>query len=125
MNKFFKITLILVFSMSIAYSKNFEPPTTKMVPVRDTLHNFIFTDFYRWLENKNDPDVIDWSKSQHNYTVHAKKFVAALQNLPSQINPIMLYVDFESGHGSGQSTEQMIDNIELEWQFIMGEIGIQ
>ncbi|HAW09434.1 MAG TPA: S9 family peptidase, partial [Bacteroidetes bacterium] len=57
--------------------------------------------------------------------LHAKKFVAALQNLPSQINPIMLYVDFESGHGSGQSTEQMIDNIELEWQFIMGEIGIR
>ncbi|HPD33631.1 MAG TPA: prolyl oligopeptidase family serine peptidase, partial [Candidatus Kapabacteria bacterium] len=57
--------------------------------------------------------------------LHAKKFVAALQNLPSQINPIMLYVDFESGHGSGQSTEQMIENIELEWQFIMGETGIR
>jgi prolyl oligopeptidase len=57
--------------------------------------------------------------------LHAKKFVAALQNLPSQINPVMLYVDFESGHGSGQSTEQMIENIELEWQFIMGELKIK
>ena len=57
--------------------------------------------------------------------LHAKKFVAALQNLPSQINPVMLYVDFESGHGPGQSTEQMIENMELEWQFIMGELNIK
>ncbi len=90
MNKFFKITLILVFSMSIAYSKNFEPPTTKMVPVRDTMHNFIFTDFYRWLENKNDPDVIDWSKSQHNYTVQwIKDNYPTVKNLREEIQSFL------------------------------------
>lgn len=56
--------------------------------------------------------------------LHAKKFAAALQNNPGQTNPIMLYVDFESGHGSGKSTSQMIDDIELEWRFIMSSLGM-
>lgn len=57
--------------------------------------------------------------------MHAKKMAAALQNLPSQTNPILLFVDFDSGHGSGQSTSQMVENIELEWQYIMGELGVK
>ncbi len=57
--------------------------------------------------------------------LHAKKYAAALQNNPGQENPIMLFVDFDSGHGSGQSTEQMIDNTELEWRFIMWQLGMK
>jgi prolyl oligopeptidase len=56
--------------------------------------------------------------------LHAKKFAAALQNNPGQTNPIMLYVDFESGHGSGKSTSHQIDDIELEWRFIMDALGM-
>jgi len=57
--------------------------------------------------------------------LHAKKFVAALQNNPGQTNPIMLFVNFDSGHGSGQSIDQQINNIEIEWRFLMGELGIK
>ncbi|MGI6369121.1 MAG: prolyl oligopeptidase family serine peptidase [Candidatus Kapaibacterium sp.] len=56
--------------------------------------------------------------------LHAKKFAAALQNHPGQTNPIMLYIDFESGHGSGQSIDQMVENLELEMRFIMDRIGM-
>ena len=56
--------------------------------------------------------------------LHAKKFAAALQNNPGQENPILLFVDFESGHGSGQSIEQMAENSYLEWKFVMGELGM-
>jgi len=56
--------------------------------------------------------------------LHAKKFAAALQNNPGQENPIMLFVDFDSGHGSGQSIEQMVNNIELEWKWLMNQLGI-
>ncbi len=56
--------------------------------------------------------------------LHAKKFAAALQNLPSQKNPIFLYVDFDSGHGSGKSTKHQIDDSELEWKFIMKNLGL-
>ncbi len=57
--------------------------------------------------------------------LHAKKYAAALQNNPGQTNPIMLFVDFDSGHGSGQSTEQMIENTELEWRFIMWQLSMK
>ncbi len=56
--------------------------------------------------------------------LHAKKFVAALQNNPGQINPIMLYIDYDSGHGSGKSTEQLIEEIEFQWRFIMNQLGM-
>ncbi len=56
--------------------------------------------------------------------LHAKKFVAALQHNPGQTNPIMLFVDFESGHGSGKSIEQSIENISLEWRFVMSLLGM-
>ncbi len=57
--------------------------------------------------------------------LHAKKFTAALRNNPGQKNPILLYIDFESGHGSGQSTEQMVNNIEIEWRFLMNQLGMK
>ena len=56
--------------------------------------------------------------------LHAKKFAAALQNHPGQIEPIFLYIDFESGHGSGQSIDQLIDNLEFELRYIMNRIGM-
>ncbi|MCX7879385.1 MAG: prolyl oligopeptidase family serine peptidase [Ignavibacteria bacterium] len=56
---------------------------------------------------------------------HAKKFVALLQNCQWQKNPVLLLVDFESGHGSGQSVEQQIKNIEIEWQWLMNQLGMQ
>ena len=57
--------------------------------------------------------------------LHAKKFVAALQNNLGQINPILLYMNFDSGHGSGKSTQQQIDELAFRWRFIMGELGMQ
>lgn len=56
--------------------------------------------------------------------LHAKKFVAALQNNPGQIDPILLYIDYDSGHGSGKSTEQLIEEIEFQWRFIMNQLGM-
>ncbi len=57
--------------------------------------------------------------------LHAKKFVAALQNNPGQINPIMLYMDYDSGHGSGKSTEKQIEDIEIQYGFIMNQLGMK
>ena len=54
--------------------------------------------------------------------IHAKKFVAALQNNPGQINPIMLHMDFNSGHGSGQKTAQSIENWNFIFEFVMNRL---
>jgi prolyl oligopeptidase len=56
--------------------------------------------------------------------LHAKKFTALLQNAPWQINPVLLLVDFDSGHGSGQSIDQQIYNIEIEMQWLMNILGM-
>jgi prolyl oligopeptidase len=56
--------------------------------------------------------------------LHAKKFVAAAQNNPGQINPVLLYVDFKSGHGSGQSTTHRIDKITFTNEFILNQLGL-
>lgn len=56
--------------------------------------------------------------------LHAKKFAAALQNNPGQINPVILHIDYNSGHGSGKSTEHIIENAVFNFEFIMNQLGM-
>ena len=56
--------------------------------------------------------------------MNAKKFVAALQNNPGQINPVILHMDYNSGHGSGQATSQRIDNWVFVFEFMMNQLGM-
>ncbi|MFN8672284.1 MAG: prolyl oligopeptidase family serine peptidase [Candidatus Sericytochromatia bacterium] len=58
-------------------------------------------------------------------SLHPKKFVAALQNNIGQVSPMMLYVDFESGHGSGKSTEKVVEDQNYLWRFLMNELGMK
>lgn len=58
------------------------------------------------------------------HPMHAQKFVAALQNNPGQTNPVILRVDFDSGHGSGQSTQQSIDNYTFIFEFVLNQLGL-
>ncbi|MEZ4888277.1 MAG: prolyl oligopeptidase family serine peptidase [Chitinophagales bacterium] len=57
--------------------------------------------------------------------LHAKKMVAALQNNTGQINPIMLYIDYDSGHGSGKSVQQTIDDLDYEMRFLMRTLEME
>lgn len=57
--------------------------------------------------------------------LHAKKFVAALQNNTGQKNPVMLWIDYNSGHGPGQQTKQIIDNRTMQLTFLMNQLGMQ
>ncbi|MBX7224912.1 MAG: prolyl oligopeptidase family serine peptidase [Chitinophagales bacterium] len=56
--------------------------------------------------------------------LHAKKMTAALQNNIGQENPIMLYIDYDSGHGSGKSIQQTIDFQEFQLRFLMHNLGM-
>jgi prolyl oligopeptidase len=57
--------------------------------------------------------------------LHAKKFVAALQNNVGQKNPVMLWIDYNSGHGTGQQTQQIIDNRTMQLSYLMNQLGMQ
>lgn len=56
--------------------------------------------------------------------LHAKKFVALAQSNPMQKNPVMLWIDYNSGHGSGKSIQDYINDQVINWTFIMREAGI-
>ena len=51
----------IIFTTASAQTK-FSPPSTSAIPVRDTLHGVVLTDNYRWLEEKEDSKVIEWTK---------------------------------------------------------------
>jgi prolyl oligopeptidase len=55
--------------------------------------------------------------------LHAKKFVARAQANAGQTNPVLLKMDFDSGHGAGKSTQQLIDDREVWMRFILSQIG--
>jgi prolyl oligopeptidase len=56
--------------------------------------------------------------------LHAKKFVAALQNNPGQLSPVILHMDYDSGHGSGQSTEHSINNWNFIFEYILNQLAL-
>ena len=56
--------------------------------------------------------------------LHAKKFVAAAQNNPGQVLPVLLYMDFDSGHGYGKSRRKVIGDREIELRFLMRALGM-
>ncbi len=121
------------------------------VPLLDMLryHKFLIARY--WIPEYGDPDkeedyeyIKEYSplhniKAGVNYPItlvkagendtrvdplHAKKFAAALQNNPGQKNDVFLFVDFDSGHGSGQSIEKQIENSYLQWKFIFNTLGM-
>lgn len=122
------------------------------VPLLDMIrfHKFLIARF--WIPEYGDPDnkedfdnLIQYSPYQNikentNYPamfvfagendsrvdpLHAKKFVAEMQNRPAQKNPVMLFMEFDSGHGSGKSVAKMADDMEIQWRFIMNQLGMK
>ena len=51
--------------------------------------------------------------------LHAKKFVALAQANLGQTNPVMLKMDYDSGHGSGKSTAQQVEDRETWLRFVL------
>ncbi len=122
------------------------------VPLLDMLryHKFLIARY--WIPEYGDPDKCDnfeylarYSpyhniKQDVNYPsmfvfagendsrvdpLHAKKFVAAMQSRPIQTNPIMLYMEFDSGHGSGKSVEKQAEDIEIQHRFLISQLGAE
>jgi len=56
--------------------------------------------------------------------LHAKKFAALVQNNPGQVAPFLLYMDFDSGHGSGKTNQQRVIDRDYELRFLMNALGM-
>ena len=56
--------------------------------------------------------------------LHAKKFVAEVQANPGQVSPFLLYMDFDSGHGTGKTQQQRVVDRDYELRFLMRSLGM-
>jgi prolyl oligopeptidase len=56
--------------------------------------------------------------------MHAKKFVARVQNHPGQVSPFLLYMDFDSGHGTGKTQQQRVIDRDYMLRFLMRALGM-
>ena len=70
---------------------DFVPPKTEKKPVVDELHGYKLTDNYQWLEDKTDQKVIDWTRSQHDYTLQYLK--ASSKDIDGLEGEIAAYID--------------------------------
>lgn len=55
MKNFFMFPLTLTMTVTSYAQVAFRPPVTLQKPVKDTLHNVVITDPFRWLEDKEIP----------------------------------------------------------------------
>ncbi len=85
--------LLLTLCTHVFAQEKFSPPATKTVPVKDTLHGVILTDNYRWLEEKTDPAVVEWTRAQHDY---GEKYLAQTQKMhPGLKEGIANYINMD------------------------------
>jgi prolyl oligopeptidase len=122
-----------------------------MVPLLDMIryHKFLIARY--WIPEYGDPDKAEDFKTLLNYSpyhnikngvplptmfvsagendtrvdpLHAKKFVAMARQNPAQKNPILLHIEYDSGHGSGKSVKQTVEGLSRELRFMMTELGM-
>ncbi len=55
------ITIFMVFAIQNLFAQ-IQYPETPKIAVKDTLHGIVITDNYRWLEDGENPDVINWEE---------------------------------------------------------------
>ncbi len=74
--------LLPLFSFDSLFSqaKHPQPPDAKKIPVADTMFNVVRVDNYDWLENKKDPEVIEYLEAENAYTEAVMKHTESLQN---------------------------------------------
>jgi prolyl oligopeptidase len=103
------IVLLAAVAVSVARYTSFSPsvvrmrtsarpPSTRVLPVADTLHGTTITDNYRWLEGDNSdpaeqgkvtPEVASWTDSQNSYTRSVLDNLPGRRTLEDRLKPLM------------------------------------
>jgi len=47
-----------------------------------------------------------------------------VQANPGQVSPFLLYMDFDSGHGTGKTQQQRVVDRDYELRFLMNALGV-
>ena len=79
-----------------------EYPVTKVTTVTDRLHGHDITDNFRWLEESDVADVLDWSQAQNAVTARELAAHAPIKTLQAEIEPLLRETAFGLPyHGRG------------------------
>ena len=88
----------------------FIPPATISIPVIDTLHGVLLTDNYRWLEDKTDPRVIEWTKAQHDA---GEKYLKGTQkSYPGFRDEIAAFIDLDYEGPLNKQGKRVFQNVK-------------
>lgn len=76
MNSTTLIFLFLIFATNTMNAQQFTPPVNTPKLVKEILHGVMLTDPFRYLEDKENSEVISWTKQQHDATMEYLKKTA-------------------------------------------------
>ncbi len=82
---------ILSLATGIAWALDY--PATKRVPVTDNYHGVEIEDSYRWLEDAEDPSVVQWTQEQENLTHSLIDHLPQKEFLVQRYNELWRYDD--------------------------------
>jgi prolyl oligopeptidase len=55
---------------------------------------------------------------------HSFKFIAALQEKQKGVNPVLIRIDTNAGHGAGKPTSKQIEEYADIWSFVFYNLGM-
>ncbi|MBI5326475.1 MAG: hypothetical protein HZB41_14580 [Ignavibacteriae bacterium] len=87
----FLIFILMMFNLVTKAQEKYNPPQTKIIPYKDTVHGFQITDNYRWLEDKKNPEVEKWSHEQTDFSVDFIK--KNYSDIPGLNDEIRAFID--------------------------------
>jgi len=87
--KILLITIIIFTIFGCDNTPKYQPPTTKVETVTDTIFGHNISDPYRWLEDDNSEEVKLWTKEQNKFTRDVLDAIPFREKLKKQISEII------------------------------------
>lgn len=86
------ILFVLALQISSIAAEPTSPPATELNAVTDIYHDVEVTEYYRWLENFEDPVVKEWNTNQNLYSRSILDTVSNREGIKRQLSELMGHV---------------------------------
>ena len=86
---------------------------------------YSFSPVHNIVDGVNYPSTMVTTSDHDDRVVpaHSFKFAARLQAAHSGINPELIRIEVNAGHGAGKPTSMIIDEQADKWAFLLHEVG--
>jgi prolyl oligopeptidase len=88
---------------------------------------FKYSPIHNVVENENYPAVLVTTADHDDRVVpaHSFKYIAELQAKCKGVNPVLIRVDVQAGHGAGKPTSKTIEEATDIWAFTFFNMGVE